>query len=167
MRCTVCGNEVKINNKLYNMKVEATLQNTLELVVKQKNFMSVLDGTKKDQYKEIKYDNYTAYLDHDGEDVAFDPDLIQGDPDSILTYNGGVYPFYPIEYRYISLTTSDAEVEQTLLVEVTAISFEIMLDKKGNQIRFDHEEEGLEYTYLGENARWSVKYSLGEIIKSK
>ena len=149
------------------MKEEPTLQNTLELVVKQKNFMSVLDGTKKDQYKEITFENYKTYLDHDGEDVAYDPDLIEDDPDSILTYNGGVYPFYPIEYKFISLTTSDAEVEQTLLVEVTSISFEVMLDKKGNKIRFDYEEEGIEYTYLGENARWSAKYSLGTIIKSK
>ena len=150
------------------MKIEPTLHNTLELVVKQKNFMSVLGGTKKSQSKEIKEDNYKMYLDHDGEDVAYDPDLIDEDPESLLIYNGGVYPFTPIEYRYISLTTSDAEVEQTLLVEVTAISFEIMLDKKGNEIRFDYEEESeIEYTYLGENARWSIKYSLGDVIKSK
>ena len=43
-----------------------------------------------------------------------------------------------------------------------------MIDKKGNQIRFDYDEQdGIEYTYLGENARWRVKYSLGAIIKSK
>ena len=150
------------------MKVVPTLQNTLELIVKQKNFISVLNGTKKDQYKEIKEENYKTYIDHDGEDIAYDPDLIDEDPESLLIYNGGVYPFSPIEYRYISLTTSDAEVEQTLLVEVTAISFEVMLDNKGNEIRFDYEEEsGIEYTYLGENARWSVKYSLGAIVKSK
>lgn len=150
------------------MKIEPTLQNTLELVVKQNNFKSVLDGTKTDECKEIKFDNYKEYLDHDGEDVAYNPDLIDEDPESILIYNGGVYPFLPIKYRYISLTTSDAEVEQTLLAEVTDVNFEVMIDNKGHEIRFDYDEEdGIEYTYLGENARWRVKYSLGAIIRSK
>lgn len=157
----------KIYTVKNNMKVKPTLHNTLELVVKQKNFMSVLDGTKTDQCKEIKYDNYKIYLDHDGEDIAYNPDLISDDPEGLLIYNGGVYPFLPIEYRYISLTTSDAEIEQTLLVEVTAINFEVMIDNKGNEMRFDYEEESdIEYTFLGENARWSVRYSLGAIIKS-
>ncbi len=150
------------------MKVEPTLHNTLELIMKLNSFMTVLDGTKTFECREIKFDNYKTYLDHEGDDVAYDPDLIDEDPESILTYNGGVYPFSPIEYRYISLTTSDAEVEQTLLVEITAINFEIMVDNKGNEIRFDYDEEdGIEYTYLGENARWRVKYSLGAVIKSK
>ncbi len=166
--CKTPTDKRSINHKLYNMKVEPTLENTLELVVKQNNFMSVLDGTKKDQCKEIKFDTYLEYLDHQGESVAYNPDLVVEDPESILTYNGGVYPFIPIEYKFISLSTSDADIKKTLLVEVTAISFEIMIDNKGKEIRFDYDEDdGIEYTYLGDNARWRVKYTLGTIIKSK
>ena len=153
--------------KLYNMKVEPTLENTLKLVVKQNNFMSVLDGTKKDQCKEIKFDDYKTYLEHDGDAIAYNPELVKEDPESILTYNEGVYPFFPIEYKYISLTCSDAVPGQTLLIEIVSIDFEIMIDKKGNEIRFEYDEDdGIEYTYLGDNARWRVKYSLGAIIKS-
>lgn len=135
-----------------------TKENTLNLTVKQKTLDNIIVGNVKVIQREIKTETFELYLDHEGEDVAFNPDLIAYEPDDLLVYNNGVYPFYPIEYQLLHIADID-NPQKYVLAEVKEITFEVMKNKNGVELRFDYdEEEGIVPNKLGDSAYWQVCY---------
>lgn len=135
-----------------------TEENTLHLTVKQHTFDGIKNGTIRLIQREIKEDTFDLYLEHNGEDIAFDPDLIDYEPDDLFVYNNGVYPFYPIEYRFIKISVF-GESEKSVTVETEGISFEVMKNKNGVEARFDYDEEdGVTPNKFGSSAKWLINY---------
>ena len=146
-----------------------TKENTLYLPIKQVYFDQIIAGSKKEEYREIKdttykkyLDNTDGYLDYDGDLIAEDDETL-GDP---MVYNGGKFPYYATEYKYLSLAVGYNKERDTALVEVTGISFRVMKNKKGEDIIFDIDEN--ETPILNTNGKycfWEIVYHLGNIIE--
>lgn len=138
--------------------ITPTKENTLNVTVKQKTFDAIINGTVNTIQREIKEDTFELFLEHNGEDVAFNPDLITYEPDDLLVYNNGVYPFYPIEYQFLNIVSFD-DASKFVCVQVREITFEVMRNKNGVALRFDYDEEdGIVPNKLGESAYWQVCY---------
>ena len=153
---------------LINNMMITTNENTLYLTLKQHTFDAIANGESKIIQREIKENTFKLYLEHDGDDMAFDPDLIEEEPDDLLVYNNGVYPFYPIEYAFINLKvfTEDDSKSDSLTIEVEGISFDVKKNKRGVEERFDYDEEdGVSANKLGSSAFWLITYHLKNIIE--
>ena len=91
----------------------STKENTLYLPIKQMYFDQIVEGTKKEEYREIK-EGITAnrYLlkDSKGKYVLDD-------------YNEGNFPFVPKPYKYLYLAVGYAKERDTALVEVDGFRF--------------------------------------------
>ena len=71
------------------------------------------------------------------EGYIFDEDKVSPDQElDIMMYNNGVYPFFPIEYKFLNLAVGYGKDRDTAVVEVTDISFELAKDKNGKQCVF-------------------------------
>ena len=96
----------------------STKENTLYLPIKQVYFDQIVEGTKKEEYREIK-EGITAnrYLlkDSKGKYVL--------NPDFIDDYNEGNFPFVPKPYKYLYLAVGYAKERDTALVEVDGFRF--------------------------------------------
>ena len=149
-----------------------TKENTLYLPIKQIYFDEILAGTKKQEYREIKDTTFKKYLevwtDKGDSGIVFDDELISeeefekygNDP---FIYNGGVYPYVPIEYEYLDLRVGYAKDRESMIVEVTDISFELMKNKKGEIVRFDDEFRTCDDGGL---TLWQIVYHLGAIVET-
>lgn len=151
--------------------MKPTKENTLYLPIKQIYFDAIINGTKKEEYREIKDTTFKKYLqtwkENGEEGFIIDEDKVSPDQDlDIMMYNGGVYPFIPIEYNYLYLAVGYEKERDTAKVEVTNITFEIAKDKNGKEVRFFWDEEnGLRVDENGDSAMWNVVYHLGKIIE--
>ena len=151
--------------------MESTKENTLYLPIKQIYFDAIIEGTKKEEYREIKDTTFKKYLEtwkENGEEgFVFDDEKVSDDQElDIMMYNGGIYPFIPIEYKYLNLVVGYEKERDTAIVEVTDITFEIAKDKDGNDVRFFWDEkDGLKVDENGDCAMWNVVYHLGKIVE--
>lgn len=104
-----------------------TKENTLYLPIKQVYFDQIIEGTKKEEFREIKTTTQKKYLQTGSTgNLIPDPSLIDPAQCSgyIDDYYNGVFPFKPREYKYLSLAVGYAKERDTAIVEVTGISFE-------------------------------------------
>lgn len=103
-----------------------TKENALYLPIKQVYFDQIIQGTKKEEYREIK-EGITAnrYLLKDGKGkYVLDPDVTQpGKEYFIDDYNGGNFPFVPKPYKYLYLAVGYAKERDMALVEVDGFRF--------------------------------------------
>lgn len=103
-----------------------TKENTLYLPIKQIYFDQIIDGTKKEEFREIK-EGITAnrYLIKDSDaKYKVNPDV--ADPGKewfIDDYNGGNFPFLPKPYKYLYLAVGYAKERDTALVEIDGFRF--------------------------------------------
>ncbi|HBG41561.1 ASCH domain-containing protein [Limibacterium fermenti] len=149
--------------------MEATKENTLYLPIKQIYFDAIVEGAKKEEYREIKDTTYKKYLrcDKDGVPDIRD-DIPDGFEDDIMAYNEGNYPFVPVDYKFLHLAVGYAKERDSALVEVENISFEIAKDKKGNDARFFWDEQnGVTIDSEGDLAIWNIVYHLGKVLEIK
>lgn len=104
-----------------------TKENTLYLPIKQVYFDSIIAGTKKCEFREIK-EGITAnrYLQKDksGKYLLNENCTDQGKEYFIDDYNNGGFPFIPKDYKYLALAVGYAKERDTAVVEVTDITFE-------------------------------------------
>lgn len=104
----------------------STKENTLYLPIKQVYFDQIIQGTKKEEYREIK-EGITAnrYLLKDGKGkYALNPDVTQPDKEYFIDdYNNGNFPFVPKPYKYLYLAVGYAKERDTALVEVDGFRF--------------------------------------------
>ena len=103
-----------------------TKENALYLPIKQVYFDQIIQGTKKEEYRQIKEVNTAnRYLMKDGKGkYVLDPDVTQpGKEYFIDDYNGGNFPFVPKPYKYLYLAVGYAKERDTALVEVDGFRF--------------------------------------------
>ena len=102
-------------------------ENTLYLPIKQTYFDQIIEGTKKAEYREVKY-GITAnrYLKKDGYgNFVLNPSCTEDDKEYFVDdYNNGNFPFLPKPFKYLNLAVGYAKERDTALVEVTDITFE-------------------------------------------
>ena len=127
-----------------------TKENTLYLPIKQVYFDQIIQGTKKEEYREIK-EGITAnrYLLKDGKGkYVLDPDVTQPDKEYFIDdYNGGNFPFLPKPYKYLYLAVGYAKDRDTALVEVDGFRF------IPNMIRADL------YAF------WQIAFHIGKVVE--
>lgn len=148
------------------MKEKPTKENTLYLPIKQTFFDQIITGTKKEEYREVKF-GITAnrYLQQvigkNGKPVK-DSNETEGyvrNPETtdpkvehywLDDYNDGKFPFLPKPYKFLHLVVGYNKVRDEALVEVKDITFE-----PGR--------------ILGEGDRkfawWLAVFHLGEVVK--
>lgn len=103
-----------------------TKENTLYLPIKQVYFDQIIDGSKKEEYREVKGTTAGKYLMKD-ENGAFvrNPECTQPDKDYYIEdYNGGNFPFLPRQYKYLSMAVGYAKERDTAVVEITHVTFQ-------------------------------------------
>ncbi|MCF0191118.1 MAG: ASCH domain-containing protein [Marinilabiliaceae bacterium] len=156
-----------------------TKENTLYLVIKQVYFDEILAGKKKEEYREIKDTTWKKYLLQenvqfkDGVDVLpclkFPEEEVcelskAGD---ICAYNKGVFPYRPIEYKYLNLAVGYNKDRQTMIVEVKDISFQVMTGRKGLAIFYDDGEniQIVDDPVKANACFWEIVYHLGKVVE--
>lgn len=131
-----------------------TKENTLYLPIKQVYFDQIIEGTKKEEYREVK-EGITAnrYLLKENGKYVLNPDAVEDMNATyyIDDYNNGKFPFVPKPYKYLSLVVGYAKERDTALVEVTGFSFEPQM------IRYDR--EGKPFSCF-----WVLAFHLGKVI---
>lgn len=122
------------------MKEKPTKENTLYLPIKQIFFDQIIAGTKKEEYREVKF-GITAnrYLQQvigaNGKPVkdTNETEVYVRNPETtspkvkhywLDDYNDGKFPFLPKPYKYIHLVVGYNKVRDEALVEVEDITFE-------------------------------------------
>ena len=103
-----------------------TKENTLYLPIKQVYFDQIIQGTKKEEYREIK-EGITAnrYLLKDSKGkYVLNLDVTLPDKEYFIDdYNNGNFPFVPKPYKYLYLAVGYAKERDTALVEVDGFRF--------------------------------------------
>ena len=84
-----------------------------------------------------------------------------------MAWNDGVYPYKPIEYKYLSLAVGYNAVRDTALVEVKEITFEPAKNEDGTPIRLRIEASQLVPDANGDLCLWLVVYHLGDVVNVK
>lgn len=155
--------------------MKPTKENTLYLVIKQVFFDAILNGTKKQEYREIKDTTYTKFLDtakvNDDVRIMFDSDKITEEvfdkyPNDPMIYNNGVYPYLPIEYKFLDLAVGYKKDRDTMTIAVEDIHFEPMMTKFGKEARFSDDGVRMRIDENGELCIWQIVYTLGEIVET-
>lgn len=166
--------------------MEPTKENTLNLIIKQIYFDLIVSGEKTEEYREIKDTTFSKYLDYDkNEGFLLLEELVHGEIDDldIYSYNEGEYPFVPRNYDFIKFAVGYAKDRDQALVEVKDISFEIMKDSSGREIRFNWAEEDETQEDQGDDdqsanttiipdekgmyALWQIVYHLGKVMREE
>jgi len=150
--------------------MKPTKENTLYLTIKQVYFDAIANGTKKEEYREIKVSTYKKYLECDPEGFPlFDPDLMNpNDPlaGELVVWNGGVYPYVPKQsIKYLNLAVGYAKERDTMIVEVTDITFEPLTIEQGKPARFTDNGETAKLDENGELCFWQAVFHLGKIVE--
>lgn len=134
--------------------IEPTKDNTLYLPIKQVYFDEIVAGTKKEEYREVKYGiTSSRYLLKDGNgEFVLNPSCTEDDKEYFVDdYNNGNFPFLPKPIKYLDLAVGYAKERDTALVEVTKISF-----KPGRIL-------GTPPAY----AWWIMVFHLGKVVRLK
>lgn len=132
-----------------NRKTMKTSEDTLYLPIKQVYFDQIIEGTKKEEYREIK-EGITANRYLLKKDNKYVVNAQVADPDKewyIDDYNNGNFPFMPKPYKKLYLAVGYAKERDTALVEVDGYRF-IPNMIRGNLYAF-----------------WQIAYHIGKIIE--
>lgn len=127
-----------------------TKENTLYLPIKQVYFDQIIEGTKVEEFREIK-EGITAnrYL-LKGENGKYVVNEEVADPNKewyIDDYNDGNFPFVPKPYKYLSLAVGYAKERDTAIVSVDGYRF------IPNMIRSNL------YAF------WQIAYHIGKVVE--
>lgn len=151
-----------------------TQRNTLYLIINQEHFDAILDGTQKQEYREIKETTYKKFLEtwlENGKDAAinFDESKIsiedaQKYASNPMVYNDGIYPYIPIPYKFLNLSVGYNEDRDTMIVAIKNIHFEPIRGKHGKEERFSEEEGRMRIDKNGDLCIWQIVYTLGNVL---
>ena len=154
--------------------MKPTKENTLCLIINQENFDKILNGSIKQEFREIKDTTYQKHLDtwQNGSDTILyvdkekiSEDEIKKHPNNPMIYNNGTYPYIPIPYKFIDLAVGYEKDRETMIVAVEGIHVEPRMTKDGIEARFSDEEERMKIDEHGELCIWQIVYTLGKIMK--
>ena len=147
-----------------------TKENTLYLPIKQVYFDAIIEGSKKEEYREIKPTTYKKYLECDGYDNPYFDNSLMSDNNplcgDIYVWNNGVYPYIPKRnYEFLNLAVGYNKERDTAIVEIEGVSFEPLSNEKGLPMRFTVKGEDVVPSDKGELCVWLIVYHLGKIIE--
>lgn len=121
---------------------------TLTLIIKQCYFDEIINGTKKQEFREVKPTTVKKYiqLDADGYEVEDE--------------NGNAVP---IHYDAIRFYVGYKKNRDTALIECLGEHTEVLLDKNGEVITYEHgvDKYGLSLVWVSEQ----VVYDLGKVLE--
>lgn len=155
--------------------MKPTKENTLCLIIKQENFDEILNGSMKQEFREIKDTTYQKHLDtwkNGGDTILYinkekiSEEAIKKHPNNPMIYNNGIYPYIPIPYKFIDLAVGYEKNRDAMIIAVEDINFEPMITKEGKEARFSDEQERMKIDPNGELCIWNIVYTLGRIIKT-
>lgn len=132
--------------------IQPTKENTLYLPIKQIYFNQIIEGTKKEEFREVKIGvTASRYLQKDEQgNLLLNPEVTEPCKDYYVDdYNNGQFPFLPKPYKYLSLAVGYAKERDTAIVEVENITF-----KTGRIL-------GNPPTF----AWWIIVYHLGNVVE--
>jgi predicted helicase len=123
-------------------------EDTLYLTIKQDYFNQIIAGTKTTEYREIKTTTAKRYLKagKDGGPLLNAEHTEEGKKYFLDTYNNGIFPFVPRDYKYLHLAVGYNTNRDEAIVEVNGISFSTFVRK-------------------GEHCNWLEEFHLGKIVK--
>ena len=101
-------------------------ENTLYLPIKQVYFDAIIEGTKKEECREVKYGitaNRYLLKDENNKFIPNPETTEEGKEYFIDDYNDGRFPFLPKQYKYLALAVGYAKERDTAIVEVTHITY--------------------------------------------
>ena len=105
--------------------MKPTKENTLYLTIKQVYFDQIIEGSKKEEYREIKDTTYKKYLEVSEQGwPLFDTTLISEDDEllgDLCIWNNGVYPYIRNGSFSISQLAMPKSVIQPLLKSRTSL----------------------------------------------
>lgn len=109
-------------------KEEQTKDNTLYLPIKQAFFDSIVEGTKKIEYREIKATTYRRYLetDRNGNPVLNEATTEVGKTYQLFSFNGGKFPFVPKIIKYLNLAVGYNKERDTATARISKITFKFI-----------------------------------------
>lgn len=128
-------------------------ENTLYLPIKQVYFDAIIEGTKKEEYREVKYGitaNRYLLKDENNKFIPNPETTEEGKEYFIDDYNDGRFPFLPKQYKYLALAVGYAKERDTAIVEVTHITY------KPTIIRGEGDKK---FTW------WLQVFHIGEIVE--
>ena len=149
-------------------------QNTLYLTIKQVYFDQIIAGTKTEEYREIKSTTYRQYLDCDeygepywDEDILTDEDIEWYGPLLLSACKDGKFPFFFREdIKFLNLAVGYSKVRDTATVEVKDITPLIGKNPKGEELRFDLDDQGKPIMNPhGALCKWQAVFHLGKIVE--
>ena len=139
------------------------------MTIKQVYFDQIVEGTKKEEYRNITDTTYKKYLqcDVDGNPFFDEAKLSADDPNAgdPLIWNNGVYPYIPKEYKYLNLAVGYAKERDSALVEVTGYRFMPDTLEDGKPVRLTLEGDTLKLDANGDLCNWIIAYQLGEVVE--
>ncbi len=152
--------------------MKPTKNNTLRLSIKREDYYAIISGKKKTELRKIKDTTFTKYLAtwHEDDQIGlyYDKHLLSSEPISeIYLYNDGVYPYIPIEYKFLSLAARNNDELDIIVVEVNDISFQLALQNNGFPIRFEIIDGSFTPSKNGDYCFWNIAYHLGKVIEIK
>ncbi len=149
-------------------------KNTLYLIVSQKKFDAIIDGTETYVKREIKETNYKKYLETwegkaEDRGIYFDENKISKEDaqkyaNNPMVYNNGVYPYIPIAYRFLNLAVGYNEDRNNMTVTIKKINFSPMKGKYGKKARFSAEDGRMKIDENGDLCIWEIVYTLGKVL---
>ncbi|MDH6355358.1 hypothetical protein M2132_001699 [Dysgonomonas sp. PH5-45] len=145
-------------------------ENTLNVTIGKAEFDLIERGVQKNLFREITDRNFKKHLLYDYTEnllyvAAGAWHNTEKEPDDILLYNEGTYPFLPTEYKFVTLATGSKINRKTMTVEVKDVSFFAATDSTEKVIRLKWSERiGFVPDNEGELASWFVVYHLGNRI---
>lgn len=159
------------------LEEEETVERTesLYLTIKQVYFDQIINGTKKEEYREIKGTTFKKFLAvGDNDEPYINTDVFPQDkwgdyPYEMIfnIYNEGQCPLIARQdLGYLNLAVGYSKVRDTATVEVTDITFEPAKDKQGNIVRFVTEPDGgAVIDANGPYCIWNAVLHLGNITE--
>ena len=120
--------------------------------IKQVYFDAIIEGTKKEEYREIKMGTTAnKYLLKDSsKKYVLNTEVTDPNKEYYVDdYNNGNFPFIPKQYKYLSLAVGYAKERDTAIVSVESISFQA------------------ERVRVGLFCFWVIVYHIGEVIEVK
>lgn len=155
--------------------MKPTKENSLYLVINQALFDAILNGTQKQEYREIKDTTFGKFLNTtkvNGEVILeFDTNKISEEdlkkhPNNPMIYNNGVYPFIATKFDFLDLAVGYKKDRDKMTVAIKDIHFEPMKTKFGKDARFSDDGERMRIDEKGEFCIWQIVYTLGEIVET-
>ena len=140
------------NNKNIKTMETPTKENTLYLTIKQVYFDQIMAGTKKEEYRDISPNTFKKYLACDKQGIPYvnmenynenDFEFYGPLEEFLMACKDGKFPFYFREdIKFLNLAVGYNKVRDTAIVEVTDITPMITKNNKGQEVRFNVNNEG-------------------------